>query len=639
MLRTKTTVYSLALLAILVFFVPKLSAQIDVLDDVLFAHKVDSVAQMQRIQQEIIGMAVCIVKDGKIIYSQGYGYSNWEKLIPVTPATTFRWASMSKSLTAITALKLNEEHHIELDSTVTYYNPALPYRQVHIRDLLQNRSGIGHYDEMTRDYPQWRINLKNYPGAGPFNSKAAVRIFDNAPLNFTPGQKFLYSTFGFVVAGEVIDTIGRRVFGKGYLDLVNEHIRKPLGMTSLQPDYQFENNPLKTEGYYYGGDNEIVRRPDDEVSWKLAGGGFESNVVDLGHYIRGLMLKEILQPSSYDLLWKKQPDAEYGYGFSVEGDNLNLRIGHSGTQTKTRTIFWMYPNRRVGVGVMLNSEWGDPGIVADHLLQLLGVNTEPRKYEPRCIDNPKSSTQYAAIWKAGSYSQVMRRGYMTQHFQAETDHLRAHGFQLTDVETYLDKKNVRHWDGVFEANNETFVWEHQMDPDSFYARNAGLAREGWHLQDAETYIVSNKRKWTGVYARAAEKSTFINDLDADAFDKQVRLLARRGLRLNDFESYYDAEQKKRLWAGIFTPGGDSYGFWRSLSMDAFNQKLTDLNKEGLKLIDIEIYNLNGKQFWSGVWRGGNFDIRLQRNVSFCPIMKNFINLGQNGYDLLDWERY
>jgi hypothetical protein len=288
---------------------------------------------------------------------------------------------------------------------------------------------------------------------------------------------------------------------------------------------------------------------------------------------------------------------------------------------------------------MLNSEWGDPGIIADHLLQLLGVDTNPKTYELRCNDKSKTSNQYAAIWKAGTNKQVMRRGYMTQHFQVESDHLRAHGFQLTDVETYLDKKNVRHWDGVFEANDQTFLWEHQMDSDSFYARNAGLAREGWQLQDMETYIVSNKRKWTGVYTKTATKSTFINDLNADLFDKQVRLLAQKGLRLNDFESYFDAEKKKRLWAGVFIPGGDSYAFWRSLSMDEFNQKLTELNKEGLKLVDIEIYNLNGQQYWSGVWRGGNYDIRIQRNSQFCPIFKNFVNLGQNGFELLDWERY
>lgn len=615
-----------------------LRGQVRPLADSALVAQVDSIVQEQRRIQELIGLAVVIVKNGEIIYSQGYGYSNWERLQPVTTSTKFRWASMSKSLTALLGMKLQEEKVLSLDSLVSSFDPELRFPGVRLGHLLQNRSGLGHYNEMNQLFPAWNANLKKYPGTAAFNAKAATDIFKEAPLAFTPGERYLYSTFGFVVAGRVIDTVGRRQLGKGYLELVDQYIRQPFGLSSLQPDYRFDSANNKTQGYYRGPDNSIVRRNDDEVSWKLAGGGFESDIVDLGRYMSGLMRQVGLQPSSYAQLWSRQPDADYGYGFAVDGEGRNLRVGHSGTQAKTRTVFWVYPNRQLGVGVMLNSEWGEPTIVADHLLRHLGVPLTPAAYTPTCVGGRGRGTTYHGVWRAGLPPQELRRGYTTPQLQAEINFLATQGYQVTDVESFLDASQVRRWDAIFQKQENPSRWVYQLPLDSLLATQRRWAAAGLHLVDVESYVVSGKRRWAGVFQPQSTPTQLVADLPTDDFQQKVNELGRNNQRLLHFESFYDPAVKQRLWSGIFGGGTDGFAFWRSLDQTAFQEKIRVLGEQGLQLVDQEVYSLNGQAYWSGAWRGVRLETRQLRDAGFCALQKNGQILAQSGFGLIDWNR-
>jgi CubicO group peptidase (beta-lactamase class C family) len=130
-------------------------------------------------------------------------------------------------------------------------------------------------------------------------------------LEFQPGERFLYSTFGFILAGAALDEIGRKNLHKGYLELVNEQIRKPFEMNSLEPDYQFNNNPNEVSGYYLDNDCDIQTRKDDDVSWKLSGGGFQSTIGDLGNYIKALMERKLLKKIEQSI--SRIDAGDYGY--------------------------------------------------------------------------------------------------------------------------------------------------------------------------------------------------------------------------------------------------------------------------------------------------------------------------------------
>lgn len=606
-------------------------------DSTLF-FRLDTVIEQQRSEQEIMGMAVTVVKDEKIIYNKGFGYADWETLKPVTTESVFRWASMSKSITALIGLKLQEEKLLDLENSVSSYLPEYPYPMVKLKYLLQNRSGLGHYTEMSRLYPAWTKRLLSYPSRDTFNAKASIEIFREAPLEFQPGEHFLYSTFGFILAGATLDQIGKNSLGLGYLGLVNEMVRKPFGMTTLEPDYQFNNNPNEVSGYYLDGDCDIQTRKDDDVSWKLSGGGFQSTIGDLGNYIVALMKKQLLKKETYELLWSKQPDADYAYGFDVRGEGKNLRVGHAGSQNKTRTIFIMYPEHKIGVGVMCNSEWAEPEIIALNVLKELGIDLEePKEYVRNCNTKSKSNYRYLSIWQEGEQQQLVRKGYATRQLQAEAKNLSTLGYNLVDADTYLDRKNVRRWDAVFRQHTPTAQFITHQKLDSFQLKINELAKTGWHLLDLETYIASNQRFWAGVLTQKENKSTLVVDLEAEPFQKKYEELSRKNLRLIDFKTYWTGQ--KRLWAGVFAPGTDSHAFFRSLSSEAFTAKNNELNTQGLQLQDVEIYTLNGREYWSGVWRQEREFYEILRNTNYCTQERNGKAAAKKGMELIDWERY
>ncbi|MFZ4426495.1 MAG: serine hydrolase domain-containing protein [Saprospiraceae bacterium] len=340
--------------------------------DSLTLLRLDSAIRNEMWRQDIIGMSVGIIYDGEISFLGAYGYSDWENRVPVTLDSEFRWASMAKSLTTVAAMKLQEQGLLDLEDHARAYVPSWPDSTVRVRHLLANRSGIGHYDELDRVFPAWKKNLRDiYPKDSVWSAEKAVLVFKDAPLIFPPDSAYKYSTFGFVLAGAVLESIGKKRLGLGYLDLVDQYIRRPLGLVSLKPDYLWGANPQEVKGYYRDRIGDIRPRTDDDVSWKIPGGGYQSNISDLSKYVKSLIFRDLLQPASYEKIWARQLEWDYGLGFEIKGAGVDLCVAHSGSQNKTRTIFVCYPNRGVGVAVMCNTEWASPRAVADAVLQRL----------------------------------------------------------------------------------------------------------------------------------------------------------------------------------------------------------------------------------------------------------------------------
>jgi serine beta-lactamase-like protein LACTB len=347
-------------------------AQIEQALDSVLALRLDSIVRQELGRQDIIGMSVGVVQQGKVAFLKGYGFSDWENRVPVSIESEFRWASLSKSLTSIAALKLKEQGLLNLDTMARAYVPNWPDSAILVRYLLQNRSGIGHYNEMDQLYPGWKKKMDAYqPDTLAWNAVDAVELFREAPLVFRPDSTYLYTTFGFVLAGAVVDQIGRNALGMGYLDMINSYVIQPLGLYSLKPDYTFDENPREVKGYYRNFAGDIRPRQDDDISWKIPGGGYASNIIDLTKYVQGLIHRKLVAPESYQTLWERQRDRDYALGFEVKGDDEELLIAHTGSQNKTRTIFACYPNKGLGVAVMCNTEWANPREVAERLLEAL----------------------------------------------------------------------------------------------------------------------------------------------------------------------------------------------------------------------------------------------------------------------------
>lgn len=319
---------------------------------------VDRAMEDEMQQQRAVGLAIGVIQNGEVVYLKGYGFADREKKVPVTRDTLFRWASVSKCLTAIAAMQLAEQHCLDISTDVRTYVPEFPNLGVVItpRDLLCHQSGVVHYSNGKVIGTECHYGCEH-----PYeNVLLALNTFNRSPLLHHPGEKFSYTTHGYILLSAVVERAGRQKFA----DQVATRIVRPLGLKTLQPDYQWRDIPHRAVGYVKR-NNEIVTSTNTDVSWKLGGGGYISNIDDMAGFAAGLINGKLVSGETYQAMWMQQKTSdgkatEYGLGFQIATEAGRLKVAHSGSQEKTRTRLVIYPEQKSGVVVMTNSEYGLP---------------------------------------------------------------------------------------------------------------------------------------------------------------------------------------------------------------------------------------------------------------------------------------
>ena len=329
------------------------------------ASQIDAVVQDEMHRQGIVGMAIGIIRDGEIYYASGYGHEDLAASIPVTSNTIFRWASVSKPLTASAVLKLAEtDPNFSLNDRVAKHVPYWPRygnkADIRIWQLLSHRAGIIHYrtkegcfDNPWPDYRLSRYNSRYY------NARQSVDTFSDQPLCFEPGTSFKYSTFGYNLLAAVIEG----VTGKSYADWVNDNIKQPLSMQSLQQS-------TKTRTGYEMLNRRLITISDDNVAWRLPGGGWESNIVDLSKFANAIIQGRLLKNT--ETLWANVPrNRFYGLGM-VHNDDSSL-VWHEGYHLNSRSLLILFPDspNQLGIVVLSNSAHSKPMNIAYRLAKLL----------------------------------------------------------------------------------------------------------------------------------------------------------------------------------------------------------------------------------------------------------------------------
>ena len=170
---------------------------------------------------DVPGIAVAIVKDGKVVMEQGFGLREIGKPDPVDAHTLFAIASNTKAFTAASLQQLAEQGKLKMDDRVIDHLPWFrmsdPYvtHEMRIRDLLAHRSGLS----------LGAGDLLYWPPTS-YTTKEVVERLRNVPIKNSFRSNYAYDNILFAVATLVID----QVSGQSYADYVHEHIFQPVGM-------------------------------------------------------------------------------------------------------------------------------------------------------------------------------------------------------------------------------------------------------------------------------------------------------------------------------------------------------------------------------------------------------------------------
>src|ERR1043165_9688876 len=200
------------------------------------------------------GLAIAVVRNGKVILRRGYGLANIEHRAPITPSTVFDLASLSKQFTGLAVAMLAVEGKIKLSDDIRKYIPELPDfgRPITIAHLAHHTSGL-------RDWAS-ALSVAGWRPDDPITFKQILTMaYNQRSLNFEPGAEYLYSNTGYVLLAELV----QRVTGRSFREWTDEHIFRPLGMTSthVREDYN-EVIPNRAYGYARAPDGAYRNTPD-----------------------------------------------------------------------------------------------------------------------------------------------------------------------------------------------------------------------------------------------------------------------------------------------------------------------------------------------------------------------------------------
>jgi serine beta-lactamase-like protein LACTB, mitochondrial len=297
------------------------------------------------------GLALAVAVDGKIVYSEGFGYADLEERVPVWPTTKFRIGSISKPLTATALMQLVEAGKVDLDAPVQKYVPSFPDKgaPITVRMVAGHLAGIRHYqgEEMTIQ--------RHYD-----NVLDGLKIFENDPLVAPPGTQFHYSSYGFNLLSAVIESAS----GEPFLSYMQEHVFTPMGLVHTAADQNTQIIEQRSRFYELAKDGHQENAPYVDNSYKWAGGGFLSTAEDLTHFGSLLMQAGFLKEDSLKQLFTSQKtksgeETHYGMGWGIRKTHSGKRIyEHSGGSVGGTSQLIVYPEEHLVIALVTNLTGG-----------------------------------------------------------------------------------------------------------------------------------------------------------------------------------------------------------------------------------------------------------------------------------------
>ena len=319
----------------------------------LYADGIDAYVMSQLKERHIPGAAVAVIQKGRVVKIKGYGLASIEFNAPVTTKTAFEIGSVSKQMTAAAIMLLVEDGKVGLDEPVSKYLVGTPdtWKNVTIRHLLTHSSGVKSYTSLDGFELIKRQKVTDF-----------LKKLGPHPLEFTPGERNIYSNSGFTILAYVIEAVS----GKPYMEFMRERIFRPLGMASTtdrDPEYIIPN---RATGYEWRLDNRYAGR-DWDLTDLLGAGTIVSTIEDMVKWDAALNGKKFLKPSSRAEWWKAytfnngQPSI-YGFGWRLSDLRGHKIIGHTGQTSGFNSVNNRYVDDGLSIIILTNT--GESGLAA-----------------------------------------------------------------------------------------------------------------------------------------------------------------------------------------------------------------------------------------------------------------------------------
>lgn len=330
---------------------------------------IDQQVEAARVQQSVPGLAMLVMKNGKIVHSRGFGLANVELAVPVSPQSQFQTGSIGKMFTAALILKLAEAGTLSLDDPLSKHLPETPpaWAAVTLRMMLNHTSGIPNYV------------LADYERIIPGGEAELAKIVFAKPLDFPAGSDWRYSNTAYVLMGQLI----QKVTGRFYGDLLVEQVFRPLGMATARPISERDIVPGRAAGYELDDKKQLKNQIHlPQFLNSTADGSLYFSLVDYAAWEAAVRRRDgVLKPASWTEMFKpgrlvSGADVAYGMGWHVRnGDGIVMR-SHGGSWQGFQTYYLAIerakqPAEDLAVVVLTNLDAAEPGIITRNVAKKL----------------------------------------------------------------------------------------------------------------------------------------------------------------------------------------------------------------------------------------------------------------------------
>ncbi|GIP17438.1 penicillin-binding protein 4* [Paenibacillus montaniterrae] len=336
----------------------------------MIAAKKERIAQLSELighvrEQAAFNGVILVAEQGKPLLSEAIGNAEFSKegVRPLTTDSMFELASVSKPITALAIVRLQQLGKLQWDDPVSRWLPELPYPGITVRHLLTHTSGLPDYMEL--------FAKKWDPAIIATNEDVLQMLATHRPESlFAPNDSWMYSNTGYVLLAILVE----RISGQSYADFLSEQLFQPLGMTrSLVYNRRVDPDLVPKDyawGYVYRLERGGYVLPDEvaELNYVyyldgLQGDGMvNSTAGDLLRLDRALYDDEFISSQLREAMFgpvvlNNGETFDYGFGWLTEQHNqLGKVIWHSGGWPGYATMFKRYVDHDATLILLQNGE-------------------------------------------------------------------------------------------------------------------------------------------------------------------------------------------------------------------------------------------------------------------------------------------
>ncbi len=310
------------------------------------------------------GIQFSLSKQGYNIYSKGHGYRSIKDSSEVIPQTQFRIASVSKTMTAYALYQMNGLDSGLVDAGIGQFISGLPdpYSTITARQLANHTAGVPDYKEVSLDEIHQQ---KFYPSL-----HEALELFIDRPLEFAPGQDYLYSSYGYTLLGASLEKIS----GLTYLELMDSLLWQPQKMSNTSGDIRGGNQEGKSKFYLFTQEEG----PDYDLSYSYSSGGLISTTDDLLIFGNHLLEIGYFESEGFknSLVNTDMDGIRYGLGWysseTKQGDKIYF---HAGELPSSGSFILIHPESGVVLSLLANGPvfYDEDSFVPEAIMKILNL--------------------------------------------------------------------------------------------------------------------------------------------------------------------------------------------------------------------------------------------------------------------------